>query len=244
MPPWGRPCGDGGLGEDRAIMTGGGPIFERRLPHGTPAPTRCRKTAPGHNPQNAKNGVGWHRSGVDELSQRRGVIGVECRQALASQPVDRGAAVAGESLIHEGLESHCGDLALAAPARGAGVGEAAPPGGFRACHGTIAAGGLARGRWPISRGLCSPGRSRPMSLTPCARDSGIWDPSADSIDTGNGSSIGGASPSRRRPAMVSSTASAATSADLGAGRFPPRAAGFVSGREGTRPRSGSARCPF
>src|SRR6202158_783094 len=60
MQPWGRPCGDGGLGEDRAIMTGGGPIFERRLPQGTPAPTLCRKTAPGHNPQNARNGVGWH----------------------------------------------------------------------------------------------------------------------------------------------------------------------------------------
>jgi len=43
-------------------MTGGGPIFEGRLPHGTPAPTLCRKTAPGHNPQNAKNGVACHAS--------------------------------------------------------------------------------------------------------------------------------------------------------------------------------------
>ena len=59
MQPWGRPCGDGGLGEDRAIMTGGGPIFERRLPQGTPASTPCRRATPVHNPRNPSDGVGW-----------------------------------------------------------------------------------------------------------------------------------------------------------------------------------------
>ena len=46
MQPWGRPCGDGGLGEDRAIMTGGGPIFERRLPQETPVRGSASSTLP------------------------------------------------------------------------------------------------------------------------------------------------------------------------------------------------------
>src|SRR5512135_2617295 len=60
MQPWGRPCGDGGLGEDRAILTGGGAIFERRLPQGTPASTPCRRATPVHNPRNPSDGVACH----------------------------------------------------------------------------------------------------------------------------------------------------------------------------------------
>ncbi len=48
-------------------------MFEGRLPQGTPAPTPCRKTAPGPNPQNSRDGVACHPAGWAQVHGRNAI---------------------------------------------------------------------------------------------------------------------------------------------------------------------------